>query len=56
MLVLSRKVNERIMIGDNIEIVICDIGKGRVRVGVQAPVNVQVARDDCKKGSKENDE
>jgi carbon storage regulator len=56
MLVLSRKKDQRIMIGDSIEILIIDIGKGRVRVGVQAPAEVQVARDDCKKGSKENDE
>lgn len=44
MLVLSRKKNESIIIGDNIEIVIVDIKGDQVKVGVKAPKNVTVHR------------
>ena len=35
MLVLSRMRDETIMIGDDIEITVFDIGKGKVRLGSQ---------------------
>lgn len=44
MLVLSRKVGEAIRIGDNIEIVVVDISKGRVKIGISAPRHVSVLR------------
>lgn len=44
MLVLSRKKNESIIIGDNIEIVIVDIKGDQVKVGVKAPKNITVHR------------
>lgn len=44
MLVLSRKKNESIIIGDNIEIVIVDVKGDQVKVGVKAPKNVSVHR------------
>lgn len=44
MLVLSRKKNESIVIGDNIEIVIVDIKGEQVKIGVKAPKNVTVHR------------
>ena len=44
MLVLSRKVQETIKIGDDIEITIVAINNGRVRVGIEAPEGVQVHR------------
>jgi carbon storage regulator CsrA len=46
MLVLTRKVNEEILIGDNIRIKIVDIGAGRIRIGVSAPRDVTVLRDE----------
>jgi len=44
MLVLSRKVGERIRINDDIEITIVKVAGDRVRVGVSAPKEVIVHR------------
>jgi carbon storage regulator len=49
MLVLSRKVNQVIHIGDNIRVVIVDIEGCIVRVGIDAPKNIQILRDDAVK-------
>lgn len=44
MLVLSRRRDETIMIGDDIEISIVDIKGDTVRIGINAPRNVSVHR------------
>jgi carbon storage regulator len=44
MLVLSRKVGEKIMIGDNITIVVQRLGKGRVALAIDAPHEIPVLR------------
>jgi carbon storage regulator len=44
MLVLTRKVNEKIIIGDDVEIVLVDIGKDQVKIGINAPRHVKVHR------------
>lgn len=44
MLVLSRKLNEAVLIGDNIEIVVVDIGRGKIRLGISAPKEIPVHR------------
>jgi carbon storage regulator len=44
MLVLSRKVGERIMIGDHIAVVINRISGNRVTVGIEAPEDVPIVR------------
>ena len=46
MLVLSRKCGERIVIGPNIELTIVDIGGGKVRLGVEAPRDVSIHRQE----------
>ena len=46
MLVLSRKVGERILIGDKITITVVKIGHGGVRVGVEAPPELAVVREE----------
>ncbi len=43
-MVLSRKVNEIIDIGDNVEVVIVDIRGDKVRLGITAPGDVPVHR------------
>lgn len=44
MLILSRKKEESLMIGDDIEIKIIEINEGRVRIGIEAPKAIQVFR------------
>lgn len=44
MLVLARKLNERIMIGDTIELSILEIKGDQVKIGIQAPNSVKVYR------------
>jgi len=46
MLILSRKINERIMIGDDISVSIIEIRGDQVRIGVDAPRNVKVYRQE----------
>ena len=53
MLVLSRKRDETIMIGDNIEISIVDIKGDTVRVGINAPRSVSVHRKEIFEAIKE---
>lgn len=44
MLVLSRKMDEEILIGDEIKITIVDIRSDKVRLGIEAPIEVPVHR------------
>jgi carbon storage regulator len=48
MLVLSRKVGERILIGDNISVTVVRITGGGVRLGVEAPSDMAVIRQELK--------
>ena len=43
-LVLSRQIDQSIMIGDDIEIVVVDVRGGKVRLGITAPRHVSVHR------------
>ncbi len=44
MLVLSRKEGERIVIGDNITLVVSKVCGNRVTIGIEAPRDVKVIR------------
>ena len=44
MLVLARKVNENIIIGDNTEIMIVEIKGDQVKIGINAPKDISVYR------------
>ena len=46
MLVLSRKRDERIMIGDEISLLVVDIRGDKVRLGIEAPADVAVHRQE----------
>ena len=46
MLILTRKVNQKLIINDNIEVVILESYKNAVKIGVNAPNNVQIYREE----------
>jgi carbon storage regulator len=44
MLVLTRRYSERILIGDDIEVIVCSIKPGQVQLGITAPKDVKILR------------
>lgn len=48
MLILSRLPNEVIRIGDDIKITVTKLSRGRVWIGVDAPKNIQVDREEVR--------
>lgn len=46
MLVLSRYRDERVMIGDNVIVTIVDIRGDKVRIGIEAPQDIEVHREE----------
>lgn len=48
MLVLSRKVGERIWIGEDISVTVVRITGGGVRIGIEAPAEMPVVREELK--------
>ncbi len=49
MLVLSRKLEEEIYLGNDICIKVVEINKGVVKLGIEAPKNMQILRGELKK-------
>ncbi len=47
MLVLTRRVGERIRIGPDIEIMVVRVNGGAVRIGIKAPEDVSITRPDA---------
>lgn len=56
MLVLSRKPSEAIVIGDNIRIKIVKVDRNQVRLGIEAPDDVLIVRDELVQVEVEDDE
>jgi carbon storage regulator len=56
MLILSRKIDEKIKIGNDITVTLINISGDQVKIGVEAPINVKVFRqevfDDIQKQNK----
>ena len=46
MLVISRRLGERIMIGDNIVLTVVDLDRGKIRLGIEAPRDVGIFREE----------
>lgn len=48
MLVITRKLDEGITVGDDVEITVLEISKDRVKIGINAPKEVKVFRTELK--------
>lgn len=48
MLVVSRKRDEAIVIGADVKVIVVGIDGDRVRLGIQAPANVEVDREEVR--------
>ncbi|HUR54545.1 MAG TPA: carbon storage regulator [Gemmataceae bacterium] len=46
MLVLTRKPGEQLVIGNNIRVTIVSVGPGRVKIGIEAPPDVRIDRQE----------
>jgi carbon storage regulator len=50
MLVLSRKINEKIVIDGNIVVTVVKIDRNQVRIGIEAPGDVRIFREEILSG------
>jgi carbon storage regulator len=46
MLILTRKTNESIIIGDNVKVTVLGVNGHQVRLGVDAPIEISVHREE----------
>ena len=44
MLVLSRKINQSIIIDDKIEVIVLDVVKDQIKIGIKAPREITILR------------
>ena len=56
MLVVTRKPDESLIIADNIEITVLEIGKDKVKIGVNAPKEVKIIRSELKDARQTNEQ
>jgi carbon storage regulator len=48
MLVLARKVGEKILIGENVSVTVVRVAQGIVRLGIDAPEEMPIVREEIK--------
>ena len=46
MLILTRRVNETLMVGDDVSVTVLGVKGGQVRIGINAPRDVAVHREE----------
>lgn len=56
MLILSRKLNESIVISGNIKVKICRIDRETVKLGIEAPKEIEIFREEVLKRRVDNRE
>ena len=52
-LIVARRKGQRIRIGDNIEVVVTELSRGEVRLGIVAPKRVPVVREEIRRAVEE---
>ncbi len=48
MLVLTRRPNESFYVGDDVNIMVLEVKGSQVKIGIEAPREIQIVRDDVK--------
>ena len=48
MLVLTRRPNESFYVGDDVNIMVLEVKGSQVKIGIEAPKEIQIVRDDVK--------
>ncbi|QSX06029.1 carbon storage regulator [Sedimentibacter sp. zth1] len=48
MLVIKRKLNESILIGDNIEVIVSEISGDKIKLAISAPNDIKIMRKELK--------
>ena len=54
MLVLTRRINERIIIGDDIIVTVLEVHGDQVRIGIDAPRDIKVFREEVLRRGEES--
>ena len=54
MLVITRKIGEGIILSEDTKITILEVGKDRVRIGIEAPQDVKIVREELYDTEKQN--
>ncbi len=55
MLILTRKLGESIVIGENVQLSVVEINKNNIKIGINAPKNITIYREEVfKKITEEN--
>jgi carbon storage regulator len=53
MLILTRREGETLLIGDNIEVTVLAVNGGQVRIGIEAPREVTILREEVAERERE---
>ena len=56
MLILTRKPNESIQIGDDVRVTVVEFRRGHIRIGVDAPDDVRILRTELIEREREQEE
>ncbi len=54
MLVVTRKTEESIIIADNIEVTVLEVAKDRVKLGISAPKDIKIIRNELRHAQEAN--
>jgi carbon storage regulator len=54
LLVVTRKTEESVIIADNIEITVLEVAKDRVKLGISAPKDIKIIRNELKHAQETN--